>query len=112
MSRPGANISAVMPGGSCPRYGPDRAANGDDMLSFELGVGYRKDDVDSGYAPGDEDPETLAVYLQSVIALAPGVYVIPEVGYFDEGKNYDDTDGTTTFYLGANGRVPLASLRL
>lgn len=76
-----------------------------DMLSFEAGVGYRKDDPDSDYPLGDEDPETLAVYLQSVIALAPGVYIIPEVGYFDEGKTYADADGTTTFYLGAKWQI-------
>jgi len=76
-----------------------------DMLSFEAGIGYRKDDADSDYPLGNEDPETLAVYLQSVIALAPGVYVIPEVGYFDEGKTYADTDGTTTFYMGAKWQI-------
>jgi len=76
-----------------------------DMLSFEAGFGYRQDDPDSDYPLGDEKPETIAVYLQSVIALAPGVYVIPEVGYFDEGKTFADEDGTTTFYLGGKWQI-------
>ena len=76
-----------------------------DMLSFEAGFGYRSDDPDSGYAAGDEKSEVMAIYLQSVIAMAPGVYIIPEVGYFDEGKTFADTDGTTTFYLGAKWQI-------
>ncbi|CAB1065210.1 hypothetical protein D1BOALGB6SA_10007 [Olavius sp. associated proteobacterium Delta 1] len=76
-----------------------------DMLSFEAGLGYRSDDPDSDYPLGDEKSNQMAVYVQSVIALAPGVYVIPEVGYFDGGKTYSDTDATTTFYLGGKWQI-------
>lgn len=76
-----------------------------DMLSFEAGLGYRSDDPNSDYPLGDEKSNQMAVYVQSVIALAPGVYVIPEVGYFDGGKTYSDTDATTTFYLGGKWQI-------
>ncbi len=55
-----------------------------DMLSFEAGFGYRNDDTDGG---GARNTAPWAVYVQSVIALAPGVYVIPEVGYYDYDNN-------------------------
>jgi hypothetical protein len=76
-----------------------------DMLSFEGGVGYRNDDPDSDYPLGDEKAESWNFYVQSVIALAPGVYVIPEVGYFAGDKTYADTDATSTFYLGGKWQI-------
>jgi hypothetical protein len=76
-----------------------------DMLSFEGGFGYRMDDPDSDYPLGDEKSKIMSLYLQSVVALAPGVYIIPEVGYIDEGKTYADTDATTTFYLGGKWQI-------
>jgi len=76
-----------------------------DMLSFEGGVGFRQDDPDSDYPSGDEKAKSWNAYVQSVIALAPGVYVIPEVGYFAQDKNYADEDSTTTFYLGGKWQI-------
>ena len=76
-----------------------------DMFSFEGGIGYRMDDPDSNYPLGDEKNKSVSVYLQSVIALAPGVYVIPEVGYFDGDKTFADTDATSTFYLGGKWQI-------
>jgi hypothetical protein len=76
-----------------------------DMLSFEGGVGYRQDDPDSNYLLGDEKAKSWNWYVQSVIALAPGVYVIPEVGMFMGDKTYADTDATTTFYLGGKWQI-------
>jgi hypothetical protein len=76
-----------------------------DMLSFEAGFGYRQDDPDSDYPLGDEKSKQWAAYVQSVIALYPGVYVIPEVGYFDGDKTFADTDATTTFYLGGKWQI-------
>ena len=76
-----------------------------DMFSFEGGIGYRMDDPDSDYPLGDEKNKSVSVYLQSVIALAPGVYVIPEVGYFDGDKTFADTDATSTFYLGGKWQI-------
>ena len=74
-----------------------------DMLSFEGGFGYRQDDPD---ANGLDKTKPWAVYLQSVILLAPGVYVIPEVGYYD----YDDgasgnVDAGDRLYLGGKWQI-------
>jgi len=76
-----------------------------DMLSFEGGVGYRNDDPDSDYPLGDKKAESWNWYVQSVIALAPGVYVIPEVGGFIADKTYADEDAATTYYLGGKWQI-------
>jgi len=73
-----------------------------DMLSFEAGFGYREDDPDVN---GADKSKPWAVYGQAVIALAPGVYVIPEVGYFDGDKNFGGGDATTTFYAGGKWQI-------
>ena len=73
-----------------------------DMLSFEGGFGYRSDDLD---ASGAEKTQPWAMYVQSVIALAPGVYVIPEVGYYDFDDTVKDTDAGDLFYLGGKWQI-------
>jgi hypothetical protein len=73
-----------------------------DMLSFEGGFGYRSDVTDGGTA---KDTAPWAAYVQSVIALAPGVYVIPEVGYYDFDNNSDGDDAGSKFYLGGKWQI-------
>jgi hypothetical protein len=73
-----------------------------DMLSFEAGFGYRSDNPD---VSGAETSKPWNLYAQSVIALAPGVYLIPEVGYFDGDKTFADGDATTEFYLGGKWQI-------
>ena len=71
-----------------------------DMLSFEGGFGYRQDDPDEG-----DKSKPWAAYVQSVISLAPGVYIVPEIGYIDQDVNYDDDDAGTRFYLGGKWQI-------
>jgi hypothetical protein len=73
-----------------------------DMLSFEGGFGYRNDITDEG---PERDTAPFAVYVQSVIALAPGVYVIPEVGYYDFDDNTAGDDAGSLFYLGGKWQI-------
>jgi hypothetical protein len=73
-----------------------------DMLSFEAGFGYREDDPDVN---GADKSKPWAVYGQAVIALAPGVYVIPEIGYFDGDQTFAGDDATTTFYAGGKWQI-------
>ena len=77
-----------------------------DMFSFEAGFGYRRDNTDDSQGPvDDKDTAPWAVYLQSVIALAPGVYVIPEVGYYDYDNNTDGDDAGSQFYIGGKWQI-------
>ena len=76
-----------------------------DMLSFELGGGYMVNDpkdADNGF---DEKTESYSVYLNSTIALAPGVFLIPEVGMLAFGNTPEDEDQGSQFYLGGKWQI-------
>jgi len=76
-----------------------------DMLSFEAGAGYRQDDPKDAAAGFDNKQKQLAYYFQSVIMLAPGVYLIPEVGYLERGDNAKDEDLGNKLYYGAKWQI-------
>lgn len=73
-----------------------------DTLKFELGAGYRMADSD---ADGYKKDEAWNVYGQAVIALAPGVYIIPEAGYFDYEDDAAGDDEGSEVYLGAKWQI-------
>ena len=77
-----------------------------DMVTFEAGYGYRDNSYD---AAGFSDNTPWEVYGQAVIALAPGVWVIPEIGYRDNdqyaggGSNGDDAG--SRMYVNAKWQI-------
>jgi hypothetical protein len=83
-----------------------------DQLTFETGYGYLYNDSD---APGEDDSDTHAWYAQAVIALAPGVWLLPEVGYYNYGDDYaaadapvaagNGKDGGEEIYIGAKWQI-------
>jgi hypothetical protein len=73
-----------------------------DMLSFEAGFGYRVDDPDVN---GADKQKQYGLYGQAVIVLAPGVYIIPEVGYFDKGDGFDGDDAGNRVYAGGKWQI-------
>ena len=73
-----------------------------DMLSFEAGGGYRHDRTDEGI---DRDTKPWSVYLQSSIQMAPGVFVIPEVGYYDLDNNPANDEAGSVFYIGGKWQI-------
>jgi len=70
-----------------------------DMLAFEAGYSYDHNEVDLVGADagrtGENDPSHW--YVNATITLAPGVYIIPEIGMFDFG---DDDNGARTIDQG------------
>ena len=76
-----------------------------DMLSFEGGIGYMVDDPNDAPNGFDEKDEAYNVYLMSTITLAPGVYIVPEVGYREFGNNPEDEDQGKQMYLGAKWQI-------
>jgi hypothetical protein len=76
-----------------------------DMLSFELGGGMMVNDPKDAPKGFDEKTEAYSVYLNSTVALAPGVYIIPEVGMISFGNNPQDEDQGSLFYLGAKWQI-------
>jgi hypothetical protein len=78
-----------------------------DQVSFEAGFGWREDDFDD--AGGDED-DFWQVYGQAVISLAPGVWIIPEIGYQDFADapvdiGPDGNDQGSKLYAGAKWQI-------
>ena len=63
-----------------------------EMFNFEAGYAFAQTELDKDNAKEDE---VQTYYIQSTITLAPGVYVIPEVGVID---GEEDGDETTTYY--------------
>jgi hypothetical protein len=56
-------------------------------------------------ARGEDDAEQYSYYLQAVISLHPGVWVIPEVGYYDYDDNIGDQLDGDQLYLGAKWQI-------
>jgi hypothetical protein len=72
-----------------------------DALAFEAGAGFRSDDNDGA----QHDDKAWAAYLQAVVTLAPGVYIVPEVGYFDFMDNAEAQDEGYRWYAGAKWQI-------
>ena len=82
--------------------------NATDTLQLEAGVGYINGEVDT--APGvTVTDDTMAYYVNAVITLAPGVYIIPEIGMYDFGDlevtGQADTDEGEFLYYGAKFQI-------
>jgi hypothetical protein len=72
-------------------------------LKFEVGAGYRNDEPDD--VDGIEEDEMWQIYGQAVITLAPGVFLIPEVGYLDKMDNFLGEDEGYQWYAGAKWQI-------
>jgi len=76
-----------------------------DMVAFEGGVGYYKMDPDN--VDLEDNDQYMGFYVQSVMTMAPGVYIVPEFGYYDK---YDYgagaiNDDASYWYLGAKWQI-------
>jgi len=74
-----------------------------DMLAFEGGFGYRQDKFDVNVK--EDKPKKWQTYVQAFITLAPGVYILPEIGYIDWGKSTADLDQGSTVYLASKWQI-------
>lgn len=68
-----------------------------DMFSFEAGYGYAETELDGAAA----EDEVATYYLQATVTLAPGVFVVPEIGIID-GEETGDEELT---YFGAKWQI-------
>jgi len=85
-----------------------------ESLDFEASVGYLKSDSDDYRLVDGQSVNFkntyLEYYLQAVITMAKGVYVIPEVGFRDYGKlegnpAEPNQDLGGLFYAGAKWQI-------
>nr|WP_319492447.1 hypothetical protein [uncultured Desulfobacter sp.] len=67
-----------------------------DTFTVEAGYGFTQTELDD-----NDDNECAAYYINTTINLAPGVFVVPEVGFFD-GKENGDYE---TFYYGMKWQI-------
>jgi len=74
-----------------------------DTLRFEAGAGYRNDDADD--VQGVKKDELWAAYLQAMITMAPGVFLCPEVGYYDYMDDAAGDDQGNQWYVGAKWQI-------
>jgi hypothetical protein len=75
-----------------------------DTLRFEAGFGFRQDNADG--APGfSQKDEVWVGYLQAMITMAPGVFLCPEVGYYDFMDNVRGDDQGSLWYAGAKWQI-------
>lgn len=102
-----ANINADLSVDDSTTYGA-LAAFGmgfSDMMSMELGIGYRVDDNEDLAATIEDPDNILSMYFQLPITVAAGFSIVPEVGYYmgmDDGVGGDDPD---IMYLGAKWQM-------
>jgi len=82
-----------------------------DAWKFEGGIGYMKGDTDTGIN-SDAEQDTLFYYLQAMWSPAKNVFIVPEFGWVDYGKNDVTTAGVTTstdlgsaWYLGIKWQI-------
>ena len=73
-----------------------------DMFTLEAGVGYTAAELDHPLFKQDADA---AYYLQSKITLAPGVTIVPEIGFIDWKSSYQGTDEGDIVYYGMKWQV-------
>jgi hypothetical protein len=75
-----------------------------DMVAFEVGGGLADQDYD---LKGVDNTTPWSVYGNATVQLAPGVWIIPEVGYFDWDSSGadDDDDLGSTFYIGGKWQI-------
>ena len=70
-----------------------------DQLAVEGGVGYENTNDDVNRARGNKDDETMAVYAHLNYTAAPGVSIIPEIGYIDLMDNaFGTEEGDSTYF--------------
>jgi hypothetical protein len=73
-----------------------------EMFTLEAGVGYTSAELDHPLFKKDTDA---AYYLQSKIALAPGVTIVPEIGFIDWKSSYTGADEGDIVYYGIKWQV-------
>jgi hypothetical protein len=84
-----------------------------ESLGLEAGVGYLQSKSDSYQAEPNRSVEFkntyMEYYLQTVITMAKGVYLVPEVGYRDYGDLEGDVEGKqdlgSLWYAGAKWQI-------
>ncbi len=73
-----------------------------DMFNFEAGYGYTEAELDSASFSKDD---VVSYYIQSTITLAPGVFLVPEIGVIDHKNDRNNNPEPEILYYGIKWQV-------
>jgi hypothetical protein len=73
-----------------------------EMLNFEAGYGYQSYELD---VEGAEKDETFQYYLNCTINIAPGFFIVPEVGMIDFDEDAAKVEQGDVTYFGAKWQI-------
>jgi hypothetical protein len=73
-----------------------------DMIAFEAGYGYAETELDQ---TGSFADDVTSYYLQATVTFAPGVFIVPEIGVVDYGKDAADADEESDLYYGLKWQI-------
>ena len=71
-------------------------------MSFEVGYGSISNEVDMA---GFNEDETASYYLNAVVNLAKGIFLVPEIGVVDYKTDNANVDEGKTTYFGAKWQI-------
>lgn len=72
-----------------------------EKVTVEIGVGYDTHDLDNAA----EKDDTMGYYVNATYNIADGVFVVPEIGYFDYMDSNTGADEGNTLYFGAKTQI-------
>ena len=73
-----------------------------DMVTLEAGYGYTESEMDES---GSKEDDASQYYLQAKLTLGTGVYIVPEIGFVDEGKDSTGAQEDEITYYGAKWQI-------
>ena len=76
--------------------------NASEMLTIEGGVGYQNYEVDLA---GASDETLMQYYVNATINIAPGFFIVPEVGMVTYDSDVDNAPEPERFYVGAKWQI-------
>jgi hypothetical protein len=76
--------------------------NVSEMLTFEGGVGYESYELDVDNAPTEA---LMQYYLNATINIAPGFFIVPEIGMVTYDPDVDNAPEPERFYAGAKWQI-------
>ena len=84
-------------------------------IGYLLVVGFRVSDtlkLEGGYGGNQHDrddfatqDDTSALYVQAVLNISPGFFIVPEIGYIDFGDSSAEVDQGSQTYFGAKWQI-------
>lgn len=75
-----------------------------EAVSLEAGASYRLNDAHGAPGYSRKDPSWVG-YVQAVLTVAPGVYLCPEVGYYDYLEDRAGRNEGSQWYAGAKWQI-------